>query len=64
MKANKSFHNACIINDCLAIAGTEIDNFIDNSSERYETDDCGNIIKIDGLTVIGGDMVYALQDQS
>lgn len=60
--ANHSYHNTLILNDCLDLKVRQGDEFIKTQTDRYETDDCGNITHIDGQKVVGGDYVYRLEE--
>ena len=63
MTINNSFHNLCIINDCIGPVDVEtFENLIAKQAERFTCDNCGNIRAIDGKRVTGGDFVYRLQD--
>ena len=60
---NDSFHNLCIVNDCLGPVNESVfQDLIINQADRFATDKCGNIRAIDGKRVTGGDLVYRLED--
>ncbi len=51
-KADKSYHNAIILNDVLGLGVRMGEEFIDYEQDRYTSDDFGNITHIDGDKVI------------
>lgn len=60
---NDSFHNLCIVNDCIGPVNESVfRDLIINQVGRFTTDNCGNIRAIDGKRVTGGDLVYRLED--
>jgi hypothetical protein len=60
-QANNSFHNTCILRHTAVDLLTPKLNVI--QSDRIATDDCGNITAIDGKKVVGGNMVYRLDNK-
>lgn len=60
---NDSFHNLCIVNDCIGPVDESIFQYLRiQQAERFTCDDCGNIRAIDGKRVTGGNHVYRLED--
>jgi hypothetical protein len=51
-KADKSYHNAKILNDVLGYGTASSNDFIDYEQDRYTSDDFGNITHIDGEKVV------------
>lgn len=48
-----SYYNVTVVRDCLGInSAREVDKLLACEPERFELDDCGNIIAIDGKAVV------------
>ena len=60
---NDSSYNFFLVNDCIGpVDDKTFQDLIANQADRFTCDNCGNIRAIDGKRVIGGSLVYSLED--